>query len=62
MSDKKHISAMEYLHLVSVGNPATPAERGHAECPCPKECTLHGECNLCTVYHARKNQLPRCQR
>jgi len=44
------------------GTPASPQARGFPDCPCPKECTLHGECKLCVAYHARKHALPRCER
>ena len=60
--DKKRAIASAHLHFVPAGTPATPRERGFAECPCPKDCTLHGECPLCVVYHARKGNLPRCER
>jgi hypothetical protein len=62
MNDKKRIIASEYLHLVTSTMRATPQERGFADCPCQKDCELHGECHLCTAYHGRKNKLPRCQR
>ena len=62
MKDKKRTIASSYLHLVAADTPAAPELRGYAECPCPKKCTLHGECHLCTAYHARKNKLPRCER
>jgi hypothetical protein len=60
--DKKRVIASAHLDLVPAGTPATPQERGFAECPCPKKCTIHGECHLCVAYHARKGKLPRCQR
>ena len=62
IKDKKRIFASEYLHLVESTMLASPKERGFIECPCPKDCTLHGECHLCIAYHARKNKLPRCER
>jgi hypothetical protein len=62
MSDKKREIATNYLHLITSEMFATPSERGYTECPCQKECTLHGECHLCIAYHGRKNKLPRCER
>jgi len=60
--DKKRERAMAALSLVPNGSPGTPQARGFDSCPCPKDCTLHGECALCVAYHARKNALPRCER
>jgi len=60
--DKKRAIAASHLDLVPAGTPAAPQERGFAECPCPKNCTLHGECRLCVAFYARKNKPPRCQR
>ncbi len=60
--DKKREIAMAHMDGIAAGTPATPLERGFAECPCPKKCTLHGECLLCIAYHGRKHALPRCQR
>lgn len=48
------------LELVPFGTAATPAERGFSECPCQKDCALHGSCHLCVAYHASKGQVPRC--
>ncbi len=62
MKDKKRDIASAWLHLVSAEAPASPQQRNFNECPCPKKCTLHGECHLCTAYHARKDKLPRCER
>lgn len=61
-SDKKREIAEAHLDCLAPGAPATPTDRGFAECPCPKRCTLHGECLLCAAYHGRKHALPRCQR
>jgi len=34
-----------------------------ADCPCPKKkCELHGFCEPCRQKHARRHQLPRCER
>lgn len=60
--DKKRAIALANLDKVPHGTLITPGERGFDECPCPKKCTLHGECLLCTAYHGRKGALPRCQR
>jgi hypothetical protein len=60
--DKKRGIALAHMDCVAAGTPATPEERGFAECPCPKKCTLHGECLLCVAYHDRKHALPRCRR
>ena len=59
---KKRAIASAHLSLIPIGTLATPQERGYADCPCPKDCTLHGECSLCVAYHSRKGALPRCQR
>jgi len=58
---KKRTLAEAALHVVPPGAPATPAERGFAECPCTKDCVLHGSCHLCVAYHGRKNRPPRCE-
>ena len=60
--DKRAEIATAHLFLVPAGAPATPAERGLEECPCPKRCSLHGSCHLCVAYHGRKHALPRCER
>ncbi len=60
--NKKRTTASAYLHLVPAGTLATPQERGYAECPCPKDCELHGECRLCVAYHGHKGRLPLCER
>ena len=60
--DRKRESAVASLALVPAGTVKTPGDRGFADCPCPKDCTLHGECELCVAYHARKGALPRCER
>jgi len=31
----------------------SPVERGYDECPCPKDCELHGECHLCVAMAAK---------
>lgn len=59
---KKQIIAEKYLHLVSDSVETTPEARGFSTCPCPKTCTIKGDCRLCTAYHARKGKLPRCER
>lgn len=61
-ADRKRTVAEEHLHRVATDEPATPQARGYEECPCPKDCTLHGECHLCVAYHARNDALPRCLR
>lgn len=60
--DKKRIIALAHQYIVTAEMLATPQERNFETCPCPKECTLHGECHLCIAYHGRKNKLPRCER
>jgi hypothetical protein len=60
--DKKREVATAHLDLVPAGSLTTPQARSFAECPCPKDCTLHGECVICVAYHARKHALPRCER
>jgi len=59
---KRRAIAVAHLGLVPAGTPATPAARGYAECPCAKSCALHGECELCVAYHARRQALPHCER
>ena len=61
-SDKKRAIAVTHLALVPAGTRATPEARGFPDCPCTKNCTIHGECELCVAYHARKHALPRCER
>jgi hypothetical protein len=60
--DKKRALATAHLSAVPAGEPATPQARGYESCPCPKDCTLQGECLLCVAYHGRKDALPRCLR
>jgi hypothetical protein len=60
--DQKREIALAHASCLAPGTPATPAARGHGECPCSRECTLHGECLLCVAYHGRKHALPRCER
>jgi hypothetical protein len=60
--DKKRAIAMAHISNMPGSVPATPRERGYDTCPCPKKCTLHGECRLCVAYHGRKGALPRCER
>jgi hypothetical protein len=60
--DKKREVAMAHMDCIADGTLATPKERGYEECPCPKKCTIHGECLLCVAYHGRKHALPRCER
>ena len=60
--DKKRERALAHITHVPAGTPATPVERGFSECPCPKTCTLHGECLPCVAYHLQKHSMPRCQR
>ena len=60
--DKKRETAFSCVSNISENVLASPVERGYEECPCPKKCTLHGECLLCVAYHSRKGALPRCER
>jgi hypothetical protein len=60
--DKKRAKAIAHLALVPAGIKTTPESRGFSDCPCTKSCTIHGECELCVAYHARKHALPRCER
>lgn len=60
--DRKREKAEAGLAGAPADTPATPQARGFGECPCPKRCTLHGECLLCAAYHGRKHGLPRCLR
>ena len=44
-------------------SPASSTPDFRADCPCPKlKCKLHGQCIECRAKHARKGQLPRCER
>lgn len=61
-ADKKRAVAQEHLDLLGPDEPATPQARGYESCPCPKDCTLHGECLLCVAYHGRNDVQPRCLR
>lgn len=60
--DRKRRKAEANLADVPPGTPATPQARGFSECPCPKACTLHGECMLCAAFHGRRHRPPRCLR
>jgi hypothetical protein len=60
--DKKRAIAVAHRALVPAGTLASPEARGYGDCPCPKKCTIHGECELCVAYHGRKSALPRCER
>jgi hypothetical protein len=60
--DKKRMRATAAVALVPAGTLTSPSARGFSSCPCPKKCTLHGECEICVAYHARKHALPRCER
>jgi hypothetical protein len=60
--NKKRAIAEAHLAGVPPGTPETPAARGFAGCPCPKDCPLHGECLPCVAYHGRKGKRPRCER
>ena len=62
LADKKRTLAEAYLPNAPADLPATPHARGFETCPCPKDCTLHGECLLCVAYHARNDRAPRCLR
>ena len=33
-----------------------------AECPCPKRCPRHGQCETCAAHHGAKGKLPYCMR
>jgi hypothetical protein len=59
---EKRAAAEAYLSAVSAGELATPQERGFEACPCPKDCTLHGECLLCVSFHGQRGEQPRCLR
>lgn len=61
-ADKKRAAAESRLSELGAGEPATPQARGFAECPCPKECSLHGECLVCAAYHSGGSEQPRCLR
>ena len=60
--EKKRTIALASLHLVPAEALSTPQARGFAECPCTKDCGLHGDCRPCIAYHARKDASPRCER
>jgi hypothetical protein len=59
---EKRAAAEANLSAVPAGEPVTPRARGFEACPCPKDCTLHGECLLCVSFHARRGEQPRCLR
>jgi hypothetical protein len=59
---EKRATAEAHLAAVSTGEPATPQARGFDACPCPKDCTLHGECLLCVSFHGHRGEQPRCLR
>ena len=61
-ADKRTLLATAALGLVCAEASATPQGRGLFECPCTKNCSLHGSCHLCVAYHARKHAQPRCER
>lgn len=61
-ADKKRSIASAHLYLVPAAAPATPQERGYTDCPCLKDCVLHGDCRFCIAYHGRKRVLPSCER
>jgi hypothetical protein len=59
---EKRATAEAYLSAVPAGEPTTPQARGFEACPCPKDCTLHGECLLCVSFHGHRGEQPRCLR
>lgn len=60
---KKRDRAEPMMASVPAGTPASPAERGFAQCPCPKtKCELRADCVTCTAYHALKRSKIRCER
>ena len=61
-ADRKRATAQANLSLVAAGEPATPQARGFTACPCPKDCTLHGDCLPCVAFHANRGERPRCDR
>ena len=61
-SDKRRTIASAHLASIPADTLVAPVDRGFDECPCPKRCTLHGECRLCVAYHSRKGKPPRCER
>ncbi|WKY44373.1 hypothetical protein Q5O14_17460 [Eubacteriaceae bacterium ES2] len=60
-SRKQH-KAEKHLNLIDECCAKTPAERGLEECPCQSNCSLNGDCLLCTAYHRSKGKLPFCER
>jgi hypothetical protein len=62
-ADRKRATAEGFLSLVAAGEAASPQARGFSDCPCAKDCTLHGDCLPCVAYHAgRRGERPRCER
>ncbi len=59
---EKRAAAEAHLASLPAGEPATPQQRGFETCPCPKDCTLHGECLLCVSFHGQRGAQPRCLR
>jgi hypothetical protein len=60
--DKKREKALSFVMNIPDDTLQSPWDRGYSECPCPKKCTLHGECLLCEAYHTRKCQLAHCEK
>lgn len=32
------------------------------DCPCPKDCSNHGKCDVCKPSHEARGNLPFCER
>lgn len=60
--DDKRRVAEKHLDAVPGSTPTCPADRGYGECPCPDDCSIQGECRLCTAFHLQQGRLPFCQR
>ncbi len=61
-ADEKRATATAHLSAVPAGEPATAQARGFEACPCPKDCSLHGDCLLCVSFHGSRRELSRCLR
>jgi len=60
--DGKRTGAVAHLGAVPADYPKCPQDRGFAECPCPDDCSIQGECGVCTAFHLQQGRLPFCQR
>ena len=62
VDDGKRVVAVQHVGDVPADCPECPEDRGFGECPCPDDCSIQGECRLCTAFHLQQGRLPFCQR